>query len=472
MRLFQNRTQAAQKLADDLVFLKSAEPVVLALANGGVPIGDVVARALAAPLDVLIIEKLYVPQFPNTCVGVMDEHGRISVTQGSNRWHHLTQQDLAEPARAAFPEIQRRHNAIRAILPEVDIRGRTVIVVDDGVATGSKMLGAITNAKERGAARVVVAAPAGATEGTWQLHATADQVVIPHRPTKFKGIECFYEEFPAITDAHVAATLEAWVRDHHPQDHGGVKTVVLKLVNTHQQPLMAEVDLPLNLQRGQRYPAVIFAHGFESTARSPRSMAVSEQLAARGVICVRMDFTGHGRSGGSISDANDRQMREDLRTVVNAVRRLKEVDRDRLAVAGSGVGAMIALQFAEQDAGLRALVLRGPVCNIEAVHANVVQTPTLIIHAEDDTALFDAVDSLNRELAGRHRLVCISHTNRLFDNPACRNAMVGATVDWLVEQLSPQSPVPPPLANASNGTNGTDAANGAVETSQTAASAS
>ncbi len=435
MRLFTNRMQAAQELSEHLSFLKGEQPVVIALANAGVLLGDIVARSLGAPLDVMIIEKLFAPQAALQCVGVVDEHGRVSVIQGATRWHHLTPQDLAAPARVVFPDIHRRHNAIRSILPEIEIRGRNVILVDDGVASGAKMLGAITAVKARGAGKVIVAAPAGATQGTWQLHATADQVVIPHRPTKFEDIAHFYQDFSDVSDQMVVAVLEGWVRDHHPQDHGGVKTVVLKLANSAGQALMCEVDLPAGLRRGERYAAVIFAHGFESSARSSRSMAISERLAQRGVVGVRLDFTGHGRSGGNIADANDRQMRDDLRVVVNAVRRLKEVDRERLAIIGSGTGAMVALQHAEEDPTLRALVLRGPVGNTDIVHADTVKVPTLLVHADEDIELLEAVETLDRQLAAQHRLLRVANTNRLFSDRASLDSMAGATVDWLAEQL-------------------------------------
>lgn len=441
MRLFKNRMHAAQELSENLIFLRDEKPIVIAIANGGVPIGDIVARELGAQFDVLVIEKLYVPEHPGQCVGAIDEHGRVCVVHGATRWHNLTENDLVEPAQGVFPEVQRRHTAIRTLLPEIEVRGRTVIIVDEGVASGAKMLGAITAIKERGAAKVIVAAPAGASQGTWQLHALANQVVIAHNPAKFKGIEGFYEDFSDVTDAMVHAILEGWVRDFHPQDHGGVKTVVLKLQNSRGNALLCEIDLPAGMQRGHRHPAVVFAHGFESSARSSRSMAISERLAARGVVGVRLDFTGHGRSGGSIHDASDRQMRDDLRIVMQSVVKLKEVDRERLAIIGSGTGAMIALQHAEDDPTLRALVLRGPVCNMAAVHASAVRTPTLLIHAEHDTALHDTVATLDRDLAARHKLVRIDATNRLFNDSAGMDRMVSATVDWLIEQLLDETPL-------------------------------
>jgi alpha/beta superfamily hydrolase len=112
---------------------------------------------------------------------------------------------------------------------------------------------------------------------------------------------------------------------------------------------------------------------------------------------------------------------------------------------------MIALQHAEDDPSLRALVLRGPVCNMDSVHASAVQTPTLLIHAEQDTALVDAVQTLDRDLAARHKLVRIASTNRLFGDAAGMDRMVNATVEWLVEQLFDEMPLASPDLDGGNG---------------------
>lgn len=435
MRLFKNRVDAATELAQHLSFLKEENAIVLGLANGGVPLAEVIARQLGAPLDVLLIEKLTAPNAPGQAVGAVDEHGRISMIQATARWHHITSQQMVEPARQAFRELQVRQARVRAILPEHDVRGRTVIVVGQGVATGAKMLGAIASVKDRGASKIVAAAPAGTDRATWQLHEIADMVVIPHRPAKFKGIEHFYEDFPDVTDDMVVRLLERWAADRPaaPQD---IKTVPVKLTSTRGQTLMCEVDLPPGATRGSGpYPAVVFAHGFESDARSPRSLTISRRLAKRGIIGARMDFTGHGRSGGTTEEATDSQMISDLHVVFQNIAGLAEVDRNRIGLVGSGTGGMIALHYAGQVPGIATLVIRGPVCGRETIAARQVKSPTLLIHAESDTALFDAVQTLDRELAAPHQLLRIPNSNRLFSDPISMELMVSATLDWLVDHL-------------------------------------
>ncbi len=203
MRLFRNRIEAANELSQHLEFLRDQQPIVLGLANGGVPMAAVIARHLQAPLDVLLIETLCCPETPEQIVGAIDEHGRISMIQTAARWHHVTSQQLVDPAREAFRKMQHRHTAIRSILPPSEVRGRTVIIVDQGVVSGAKMLGAIASLKDRGAGKIVAAAPAGTSQATWQLHESADVLVIPHRPAKFKGIESFYDEFNEVSDEMV-----------------------------------------------------------------------------------------------------------------------------------------------------------------------------------------------------------------------------------------------------------------------------
>jgi putative phosphoribosyl transferase len=463
MPLFKNRLEAAHELAQHLAYLKDEKPIVLGLAPGGVPVADVIARLLDAPMDVLLIEKLYAPgisgspgssgpgasvpgapgtsapapgsSMANQVVGAVDEHGRISMIQSTARWHHLTSQQMVEPARLAFRELQRIQSRVRSVLSEVDVRGKTVIVVGQGVATGAKMLGAIASLRDRGAAKIIAAAPAGTSQATWQLHENADIVVIPHRPAKFRDIKAFYEEFTEVTPDDLMAIVEKWVKDK-PAGETGMKTIVTKLTSSKGHALFVELDLPPGASRGSGpYPVVVFAHGAESSCRSTRNVSISHRIAKRGIIGARVDFTGHGRSEGTPQDATDEQMMADLHTMMRAAVQLSEVDPHRIGLVGSGTGGLIALHYAAQIHDLKALVVRGPVCGRETVAARMVKAPTLIIHAEQDTALLDAAETLDREMTAPHELLRIANCNRLFNDPVSLELMVNATVDWLVDHL-------------------------------------
>jgi putative phosphoribosyl transferase len=325
---------------------------------------------------------------------------------------------------------------VRAILPEMDVQNRTVVVVGQGVASGAKMLGAVAAMRDRGARKVVVAAPAGSGEAAWQLNEAADLVVIPHRPARFKGIEQFYEDFTPVTDELVLAIIERWVKTR-PQQQPGVKTLVMKVTNDQGILLSSEIDLPPGTARGSGpFPGVVFAHGFESDARNPRNVPISQRLAKRGLISVRPDFTGHGRSEGSLDDATAECMLEDLRCVVRNVRQLHEVDGERLGLVGSGSGAILALTLAREDPDIRAVVIRGPMCGDELKVAESVKAPTLLIYADQDPG-FASVRDREHPLPSTHQTLEIPDSTRLFVDPISRELMFGATVDWLYDKLTP-----------------------------------
>ena len=448
MRLFKSREEAAKELANKLAFIRHEQPLVLGVPNYGVPIAADIAEDLDAPLDILLIAKLSAPNLPEQVVGAVDEHGRISMIQSAARWHHLTAQQMIAPAREAFARLQRRRARFRSVLPETDVRDRAVIVVDHGVETGASMLAAIASLRDRGARKVIVAAPAGCGKATWQLHEMADTVVIPHSPSRFKGIERFYEEFTDVTDREVEAILGRWAASR-AEDHPGVKTLVMRVVADQHRIIHCELDLPPGMTRGSGpYPAVIFAHNRESHGRSQRTVPVSRRLAKRKVIGVRLDFTGHGRSEGTLEQATAERMLADLRTVFDNVRILQEVDPNRIGVKGGGTGGMIALKFAAEQPDLAAVVVRGPLSGGEIEATRPVKAPTLLIHGELDSDLSRVAQSLEKELASIHRLLVIPESNRWFSDPVSLELMVSASVDWLVDHLISAAPPPEPADQA------------------------
>ncbi len=437
MRLFRNRSEAAEELARHLAYLKPEKPVVLGLHGGGVQVAEIIAKHLEAPLDVVLIEKLFAPGGGKDVVGAVDEHGRISMIQATARWHHVTSQQMVAPAREAFRKLQIEQGRIRSHLPELDVRGRTVVIVNDGVGSGARFLGAVASVRDRGARKVVVAAPAGRTEATWQLHESADIVVIPHRPTQYKGIDHFYEEYTSLSDDAVLGIVRRWTSSR-PDEHAGVRTIVLKVAGSLNQQLACELDVPGDMQRGGGpYPAAIFIHALDSDARSSRNIPISRRLAKRGIIGVRMSLTGHGASEGTMEQATDVQSLQDLHAVFQAVQRLHEVDPNRIGIVGSGEGALIALHYAARfPNAIKALVIRGPVLGNESEAAHQVTAPTLLIHAEHDTALVECVNLLDRELLVTHEVLRIPDSNRMFSDPISRELMVNASVQWMADHLA------------------------------------
>ncbi|MGI9012952.1 MAG: serine aminopeptidase domain-containing protein [Phycisphaerales bacterium] len=432
MRLFENREEAAVELANALSFLKGRPLVILAIPNEGIPIARVISQQLEAPMDVLVLSRLYAPRMPDQVVGAVDEHGRISLIQASTRWHNLTTQKMIPPAREAFKEMQRRRVAIRTVLPEVDARGKTVIVVSEGVATGAAMLAALSSVRERGADYIVATAPAGAEQAIWQLHEAADQVVIPHKPTKFRGVEKFYKTYAPISDAAALEMLRGFAIEHHIQTPTPQQSI-MRFIADGERMIYAEVDLPA-AQNGPS-PVVVFAHGFESDAHSPRSTPISRRLAARGIAGVRIDFQGHGRSEGTREACTHENMVSDLGSVIENLRFDDRFDPERIGICGAGTGACAAIDAAANDRALKAVVLRGPLDHTVLPHAKAIDTPTLMIHGELERNLLEDYEVLNEALPGPHRLLRIPECTRLFNDPISWELMVDASVHWFCDHL-------------------------------------
>ena len=431
MRLFADRQEAARELANDLLFLKGEDIVVLAIPNGGIPTARIVAETLKAPMDVLMVSRLSAPRKPEHIVGAVDEHGRISLIETTARWHHLTSQKMIEPARQAFKAMQRTRDRFRAVLPEIDVRNKTVIVVSDGVASGAGMLAAISSTKDSGASKVVAAAPAGAEDAIWQLHEAAHMVVIPHKPAKFRGIHKFYKEYDEIDDSAAIEMLRDYARDKAIESPR-IRSIPMRFLCGGERTIYCEAELPVG---DGPFPTVIFAHGFESDCRSPRSLPISLRLAKRGILGVRLDFRGHGRSDGSINECDHPAMIEDLQTVIENLEYDSRVMNDYIGICGAGSGGRVALDVAAKTDKLKAIVVRGPICQGELPPADQINSPTLMIHCEDDTALLHDVEELDQSISVTHRLLRIPDCNRLFNDPISRELMINASVDWFSDHL-------------------------------------
>ncbi len=204
--IFRNRIDAGKQLAEQLMHLRGSEPVVLALPRGGVPVAAQVAKALGAPLDVIIVRKLGAPGREEFALGAIAEGVRI-VHEGSVRSLGVTEQQLAAVEASERTELDRRVTRYRGDLPPVDIRGRTVVIVDDGVATGATAKAAAEVVRAADAERIVVAVPVAPADWVERCGIDADEFVAVATPARFMAIGQWYTDFTQTTDEEVAAAL-------------------------------------------------------------------------------------------------------------------------------------------------------------------------------------------------------------------------------------------------------------------------
>jgi putative phosphoribosyl transferase len=206
---FADRVAAGRELAERLVPLNLEGALVLGLPRGGTPVAAEVARALNGTLDVLVTRKIGVPGQPELAAGAVAEGGGPALDPALLAEAGLTPDDLAPVIEAERAELDRRVAAYRGDRPPPEIAGRTVVVVDDGLATGSTARAALRAVRAPRPARLVLAVPVGAADTVRALRADADEIVVLAEPVPFFAVGQWYEDFAQTTDAEVVAALRA-----------------------------------------------------------------------------------------------------------------------------------------------------------------------------------------------------------------------------------------------------------------------
>ncbi|HEY5832855.1 phosphoribosyltransferase [Streptomyces sp.] len=208
---FHDRRQAGQELAARLLDRAAdgdlTDPVVLALPRGGVPVAAEVARTLRAPLDVLVVRKIGAPGRPEAGIGAIADDEPPLFDEQSLRILGLSEDRLAPDVARERTELHRREDAYRHGRPAPDIRGRTVILVDDGLATGVTARAALRHLRRAQPARLILAVPVCAAGAPEALRDEADEVICLHQPRNFHAVGLWYEDFGQVSDREVTDTL-------------------------------------------------------------------------------------------------------------------------------------------------------------------------------------------------------------------------------------------------------------------------
>jgi predicted phosphoribosyltransferase len=205
--LFRDRSEAGRRLAEHLGDFSRQDGLVLALPRGGVPVGFEVARALDAQFDVFLVRKLGVPGYEELAMGAIASGGVTVRNEDAVRGLGIPARVIEAVAARERKELERRERAYRDDRPAPEVRGRTVILVDDGLATGSTMRAAVAALRRQGPARIVVAVPVGAATTCAELQGEADGVVCASTPDPFFAVGAWYQDFAQTTDDEVRALL-------------------------------------------------------------------------------------------------------------------------------------------------------------------------------------------------------------------------------------------------------------------------
>ncbi|PYL65535.1 MAG: phosphoribosyl transferase [Verrucomicrobia bacterium] len=224
MRAFSNRVEAGRLLAEKLEKYAGREDViVLGLPRGGVPVAYEVARRLHVPLDVFIVRKLGVPGFEELALGAIASGGVRVLNDDVVRALPNADELIASVTAKETAELERREQIYRDGRPAPELRGRVVILVDDGLATGATMRAAVAALRRREAAKIVVGVPVGAAETCREFETEVDETVCAITPEWFQAVGQYYEDFSQTSDEEVRKLLARAAQDRQPKPEAGAE---------------------------------------------------------------------------------------------------------------------------------------------------------------------------------------------------------------------------------------------------------
>jgi predicted phosphoribosyltransferase/dienelactone hydrolase len=426
---FRDRRDAGRQLAARLAPLRAERPVVVGLPRGGVPVAFEVARALGAPLDVIIVRKLGVPAQPELGMGAIGEGGTSVLNRRVLDAAHVTDRELATVEARERTELERRARRFRGDRPRLSLAGKTVIVVDDGLATGGTARVAIQAARAGGATRVVLAVPVASPDSVRVVAEAADDVIALHTPADLRSIGEWYGDFTQTPDDEVVALLRA----SGPAPARAARDDEVTIDGTGVQ-LMARLTVP------EGAPAVVlFAHGTGSSRTSPRNLAVARVLHDAGLGTLLFDLLTHAEATerGNVFDVGLLARR--LRSATDWLR-TQPGGSGPVGYFGASTGAGAALwAAADPTADVGAVVSRGGRPDLAGPRLAAVRAPTLLIVGGSDPVVLERNRDAARLLTCEHRLEVVPGASHLFEEPGTLEQVARLATDWFLAHLA----VPP-----------------------------
>jgi putative phosphoribosyl transferase len=430
--MFRDRRHAGRLLGEQVRALGLAHPVVLGLPRGGVVVAAEVARALQAPLDVLVVRKLGAPGNPELGVGAIAEGGVTVHNEGLIARLGITPAELEAVTAREAAELERRTAAYRRGRPPLPLEGATAVVVDDGLATGYTARAAVAAARARGAAGVVLAVPVAAPETAADFAHLVDRVVCVEMPQFLFAVGAAYADFSQTGDDEVESLLAAAVaaareppdpsRGSHPGEFLAAEVVVtapgVRLPGTLAVPAAAG-------------GIVLFAHGSGSSRHSPRNRAVAAALQEAGLATLLFDLLTP-EEGADRAAVFDIPLLGTRLVAATAWLRRARPETAGLPVGyfGASTGAGAALWAAAGDPAVAAVVSRGGRPDLAASRLGAVAAPTLLIVGGRDPVVLELNRQAAAALKAECRLEIVPGATHLFEEPGAMEQVSLLAAAW------------------------------------------
>jgi putative phosphoribosyl transferase len=420
LALFSDRRDAGRRLAEVLDCFAGDGPLVVALPRGGVPVGFEIAKALGAPLDILLVRKLGAPLNPEYGIGAIAEGGVRFIRRAEAELTGMSDRDLDEVVARELGELERRQRLYRGKREAYPVEGRTVLMVDDGIATGGTAAVAAQALKSRGAAKVVLAVPVAPPGAEERLAGDFDEIVCLEHPPDFFGIGQFYADFRQVGDDEVIQLLaEAPVE----------RPIVIE--PTPGVWLAGDLCLPESAAG-----LVVFAHGSGSSRLSPRNRRVAGALNEAGFGTLLLDLLTGEEELDRAKAFDIALLSERLLAVTRWAEGEAELQHLPISYFGASTGAAAALRAAARLGGeIRAVVSRGGRPDLAAGSLEEVVSPTLLIVGGADWQVLE----LNEQAAGllrcEHEVATVPGATHLFEEPGALERVADLAADWLSRHL-------------------------------------
>lgn len=450
--MFSDRADAGRQLGQRLAALELYHPAIFALPRGGVPVAVEVAQKLRAPLDLILVRKIGAPGNPEVALGAIVEgdEAQVVINEDIKR---LSGADTAyfESAYAEqLAELERRRKRYVGDRERLSPKGRTAVVVDDGLATGATMKAALIALRRNGAARIVIALPVAPVQALNELKDLADEIVCLVPATKFAGVGAFYRDFHQLSDEETMALFEGAqtdaVQDKTPRQARQERVPHKRQVDIPPLGLIGDLVVPEN-PRG----IVLFAHGSGSSRLSPRNRQVASRLNEEGFATLLFDLL-------SPEEGQHRQNVFDIpllaeRVVEAAMWAASEPDISDLPLGlfGASTGAAAALVAAAELQGrVAAVVSRGGRPDLAGDYLGRVTAPTLLIVGGLDHDVITLNEAALHALKCEKELRIVAGAGHLFEQAGTLDIAVDHAQDWFGKHLvAPQPPQMKPASPAS-----------------------
>lgn len=450
--MFRDRQEAGRKLAARTAHLAGDDVIVLGLPRGGVPVAAEVADALGAPLDVCVVRKLGVPYRPELGMGAIGEGGTRVINEEVVEGAGVDTADLAAVEESERDVLRQRARRYRGNRPPAPLTGRTAIVVDDGVATGSTAKAACRIVRERGARRVVLAVPVAPADWTARLPGAADDYISVQTPAYFAAIGQFYQDFAQTSDEEVTDCLaRASSRGTPAADRTGTDTAdrnpaghdAGRAARPHRSSVEVGIPVPGGVLAGElAVPQgadgiVVFAHGSGSSRHSPRNRQVAAAVNEAGLGTLLFDLLTEEEAGDRANVFDIALLAGRVTEATEWLRARPEAEGRALGYFGASTGAAAALwAAADHAADVAAVVSRGGRPDLAAPRLSDVRAPTLLVVGGHDHDVLDLNRHAQQALHCENSLAVVPGATHLFEEPGTLAEASALATDWFTRHLT------------------------------------